>query len=127
MTLLFQPEPFYQTKFEAALPSLPATKEHFLVFLDQYMALAQSLEADYAATTANLEIFLGAPGQYVKVENYQQRHTHFQVLKDYYKLLLNACRRRYDFWLNDIIPEKYQSKPTGKRKRQRKTSAATKP
>jgi len=126
MKLLFQPEATYQTKFEDALPGLLATKQHFLDFLIVFKDLGDSLAQDYAATTANFEIWLGAPGAYKDVTGYQERHTQYQQYRSYYSLLLNACRRKYDFWLNDIIPDDYLS-PTKKKKPLKKKPSSTKP
>lgn len=115
---LFVTEPFYNAECENYLPSLEDTKLHFLAFLDEYFKLDAYMENEYANSMNNFEVFLGADGRYINVdtEKYNQLHSYFQTLRSYYKDILNACRRKYGFWLNDILPDKYKQ-PTKKAKK----------
>lgn len=117
---LFKIEPFYNSKWENELPNLEDTKKHFIEFLDVYFELGNILHTNYANSIVNFEIYLGIKGNFVKTlpsDKYNELADYYHQLKDYYGLLLNVCRRKYDFWLNDILPDKYKSKPTKKRQK----------
>lgn len=117
--LLFTPEPFYNSDWDNQLPSLEDTKKHFLLFLDSYFEIGDILHKNYSNSMVNFETFLGKKGDFVKtmpVKEYEDLGNYYHVLKNYYGMLLNACRRRYNFWLNDILPAKYIT-DTKKKKR----------
>jgi len=118
--LLFEIEPFYNSKWENELPNLEDTKKHFIKFLDVYFELGNILHTNYSNSMINFEIFLGNKGAFVNTmpsDDYNELGEYYHKLKNYYGMILNACRRKYDFWLNDILPEKYKSKPTKKRQK----------
>jgi hypothetical protein len=115
---LFKIEPFYNSKWENELPNLEDTKKHFIEFLDVYFELGNILHTNYSNSMINFELFLGKKGTFVNTmasDDYNELGKYYHELKNYYGMILNACRRKYDFWLNDILPEKYKSKPTKKR------------
>lgn len=117
---LFEPGVFYNPDIESKLPSLEDTKAHFLLFLNEYFKLDAYLTKEYANSMNNFEVFLGAEGNYINVDTdkYNELHSYFQKLRSYYQDILNACRRKYDFWLNDILPEQYKTAKKTKRRKQ---------
>lgn len=116
---LFKIEPFYNSNWENQLPSLEDTKKHFIEFLDVYFELGNILHTNYSNSMVNFETFLSKKGEFVKTlpsDEYNKLGDYYHQLKDYYSMLLNACRRKYDFWLNDILPDKYKTPKTKKRR-----------
>jgi len=116
--LLFTLEPFYNCKWDNELPNLEDTKKHFLLFIDTYFEIGNILHTNYSNSMVNFETFLGKKGEFVKtmpINEYESLVSYYHTLKNYYGMLLNACRRRYNFWLNDILPDKYKSTPNKKK------------
>jgi hypothetical protein len=117
---LWVTEPFYNPIHESKLPSLEDTQKHFINFLDEYFKVGIYLDKEYKNSMNNFEVYLGTDGEYINVDKneYDKIHSYYQRLKSYYQDLLNSCRRKYGFWLNDIMPDKY--KVTTKKKRKAK-------
>jgi len=111
---LFEFNHFYDHQYEDGLPgTVDEVIVHFHKFLDLYIPLGKYLDNEYSASNDNMWIALGHNiGEVKEVElnreEYEQLCKYHQKLRLYYTHLLNACRRMYNVWLNDHMPEQYK-------------------
>lgn len=116
---LFKTEAFYNKKYENYLTDLDNTKENFLLMLDKYFELSHILDAAYKVRFENLKVYMGGNGiikKQLTTTQYENLGKEFHAIKDYYQMLLIACKNKFDFWLNDIMPDKYKTPTKKKRK-----------
>lgn len=119
MQLYFEPGPFYNQSYETSLPaSLEQVQDHFKTFYAEYQKLSILLDDMFTRSNENTMLFFA--GQEIKhkinTADYWVKHAEFQKLKTYYQHLLNAVRLKFNFWLNDLIPQPAKPKRRSRNK-----------
>lgn len=95
---------FYDESIEDLLPSLEDTKLHFIELYLYYSDMKNKLDKGYKQNQKNIEIVYGKKGKFKKLNfNYNELHSEFQLVNNYYSNLLTATIRKYSFWLNDLL------------------------
>lgn len=113
---IFEPTPFWNSEWENVLPTLEEIKVHFHEMLELYKKYEHSLDEQYSNTMNNALVSSGQPGEYKDFDRaaYEAEAKEFHKLKLYYQHLLNAVRLKYNFWLNDLLPNNQKQKRSKK-------------